>query len=414
MTPTAALDLLITNARLADGEPLVQVAIADGTIARVAAEHDGRPAARVIDAAGNLVITPFVEPHFHLDKTLSRHRFGATSPAEAFGRAREVKAQFTSGDVEARACETLRLAAGHGIGTLRAQVDVDSFTKLTSLQGVLAARERYAHVVDVELVAFPQEGIVTDPPAPDLLREALRQGATAVGGLPEIEASVEDQRRHLDTVFTLAEQFDVEVDVHSDYVDSPELKTLEMLADITLERGYEGRVIASHCCALALYPDDEAKRVIDKLLSAQIRVVLMPVANLQMLGGPKRTPYNRGSSRLAELMDAGVPVAVASDNMFDIWYRFNRMDPVELALVTCLSGGLRTDDDVQAGFQMTHVRAAEVLGHRRPSLTEGAPADLVILGDDNTVDVLRNRPGERLLVRHGRVVAGRYGGLWVS
>ncbi len=408
------MDLVVTNARLLDRETPVTLAVTDGRIASISSTANNIHAARSLDAGGNLVVTPFVDPHFHLDKTLSRAVLGATTPREAFARAREVKSHFTVADVEERACEALRLAAGHGIGLIRAQVDVDSFTGLTSLEGVLAARHRYAHAIEVEIVAFPQEGIITDPATPELLREALKMGADLIGGLPEFETSTADQRRHLETVFDIAESANVAIDVHADYFDDPRLKTLEMLADMSLERGYQGRVTAGHCCALAVYPDNEARHVIDKLLAAEIRVSLLPMANLQMLGGPGRTPYNRGSSRMGELLDAGVPVAVGSDNMFDIWYRFNRMDPVELALITCLSGGLRSDEELLAGFEMTNVRAAEVVGRPRPQLVEGAPANFVVLGADNVVDVLRNLPGARTLVRAGSVVAGRYGGLWVS
>lgn len=407
------MDLLLKNACLQDGADCVDIAVAGGRIDRLAPSIEG-PAARVLDAGGDLVIAPFAEPHFHLDKALSRRLLGATSAREAFDRAREVKTQFTVADVEARACEVLRLAIAHGIGLLRAQVDVDSFTGLISLEGVLAARERYRDEIEIEVVAFPQEGIVTDPPAADLLREALGMGADLVGGLPEFERSVDDQRRHLETVLDLAERADVPLDLHIDYMDDPQLRTLEMLADMTVARGLQGRVNAGHCCALAAYPDDEAQRVIEKVREAEIRIAVMPMANLQMLGGTGRTPTHRGSSRMAELLDAGVAVAAGSDNMFDIWYRFNRMDPVELAFVTCLSGGLRTDDEVRTAFEMTNVRAFEVLGRERPELRAGAPADFVVLGADNVVDVLRNLPGRRITVRRGRVIAGREGGLWTT
>lgn len=411
--PDTCMDLIVKDARLAEDVEPTDLGVADGSIVAVATSIDG-PSARVIDAGGALVIPPFVDPHFHLDKVLSRGLLGAFSAREAFARAREIKTRFTAADVQARACEALRLAAAHGTGMIRAQVDVDSFTGLTSLQGVLAARERYLGIVDLEIVAFPQEGILRDPQAPDFLREALSSGADLVGGLPECERTIDDQRAHLEAVFDIADAAGVPLDLHIDYMDDPALRTLEMLADLTVERGMQGRVTADHCCALAVYPDDEAKRVIEKVLAAQIRVILLPVANLQMLGGEARTPRNRGSSRMAELLDVGVPVAVGLDNMYDIWFRFGRMDPVELALVACLSGGLRTDDEVLAGFEMTNVRAAEVLGRPSPRLEVGAAADFVILGARNVVDVLRDLPGRRTLVRGGRLVAGREGSLWTA
>lgn len=407
------MDLIVKNARLSGRDDLVDLAISDGKIQRVDTGID-EPAARVIDANAGLVIPPFVDPHFHLDKVLSRRLLGATSPQEAFARAREVKTHFTAADVEARVSEALRLAVAHGIGLIRTHVDIDSFTGLVSLEGVLAARERFSASIEVEIVAFPQEGLISDPPARDLLVEGLRMGADLVGGLPEFESSVADQRRHLEIVFEIAEQEGVRLDPHIDYLDVPELKTLEMLAEMTIERGMQGRVNAGHCCALATYPDEEAQRVIGKVREAEIKVSVMPMANLQMLGGTGRTPTHRGSSRMAELLDAGVPTAAGSDNMFDIWYRFNRMDPAELALITCLSGGMKTDADVQTAFEMTNIRAAEVLGRGRPVLEPDTVANFVVFDVDNVVDVMRNLPGRRITVREGRVVGGREGSLWAG
>lgn len=391
----------------------VDVGIAQGRIAALAPVNS-LSAAREICANGGLVTPSFVEPHCHLDKTLTRDRFGAVSPDEAFARAREVKRQFTVEDVERRACRALELAIAHGTGKMRTQCDVDFATRLVSLEGVLRARERFADLIDIEIVAFPQEGIVADPEAPELLREALRNGASVIGGLAEIESSVDEQRAHLDQIFRIAEELDVSVDVHADYFDSPELKTLELLADMTVERGFEGRVVAGHCCALAVYPDEEAARVIEKVKEARIDVVIMPVGNLQMLGGPKRTPYNRGSSRALELLDVGINVAAAGDNVHDIWTRFSRYDPVETGLVTCLSVGMRTDEEVEIAFDMITVRADRAIGGEGLGVTVGAAADLVVFQAAGIVDVFRNLPGKRTVLKNGRIVGGLESKSWVS
>ena len=404
-------DLLIHDAvRLDDAAP-VSVGIRGGQIEAVAPSLDGTAASR-IDARGGLVTPSFVDPHFHIDKVLSRDLLGALGPQEAFDRAREVKNQFTVADVEQRACRALQLAAAHGIGRLHAQIDVDFATKLVSFEGVMRARDRFAGVVDVTLVAFPQEGIVADPEAPALLREALSMGAAAVGGLPEVEASVEDQRTHVETVLDLAAEFGVQVEMHCDYMDRAELKTMEMLANATVAHGMQGRVVASHCNALAVYSDDEATRVIDKVLAADMAVAVLPTANLQMLGGEGRTPHDRGSSRVKEMLDAGINVAAGADNMYDIWFRFNRMDPAELAYVTVLSAGLRTDDEVREGFEMVTTRAAKIIGAPAPAIAVGASADLVIFEATSLVDILRRLPGRRIHIKAGRPVGGVEGSFW--
>lgn len=409
-------DLMVTNAVLMDLDGLWDIGIADGVIRGVepTGQWPASAAGRTLDAGGSLVVPPFCDPHFHLDKVFSRDAFGATTPQEAFEHAHEVKASFTAEDVLERASRALELAAAHGVGALRAQCDVDSFTGLRSLEGVLAARDRFAGVVDLQVVAFPQEGIVSDPETPALLRQALRMGADLVGGLPEFESSVADQRAHLKEIFDIADEFGVGIDMHIDYVDDPTLGTMEMLADLTVERGYQGRVTADHCCALATYPDEQAARVMDKTAEAELGITVMPMANLQMLGGPARTPRTRGSSRMAELLDRGIAVAAGSDNMVDIWYRFNRMDPAELGLVTCLSGGLSTDADVRSGFDMTGMLAARVMGLGERRVAAGHPADMVVLGAPTVEEFLRNAPSDRSMIRGGRPVAGLHASIWVS
>lgn len=407
------LDLLVTNARLLDRDGSWDIGIGDGRIVEIG-QATMSSAARRIDARGGLVTTSFVDPHFHLDKVLSRDYVGALTYSEAFARAREAKAQFTVADVEARVCAALDLAVAQGLGAIRSQVDVDFATGLVSLEGVMRARERFSGLIDVEIVAFPQEGIVTDPEAPDLLREALRMGIRLVGGLPEFERNVEDQKTHIRTILDIAEKFDARVDMHCDYTDLPHFKTLEMLADMTIERGLQGRVTADHCCALAVYPDDEAARVIDKVRQAGIGVIILPIANLQMLGGNGVTPVNRGSSRAKELLAAGVNVSAGADNMYDIWFRFNRMDPIDTAYITCLSTGMRTDAEVREAFEMTTSRPARLLGIEGYGVAVGCRADLVVHSASNLVDMFRNIPSRRCHIKGGALVGGVEGSTWTA
>lgn len=409
----ALLDLLVTDARLLDREGRFDIGIAGGRIVEIG-KVSASPAARRIDAKGGLVTTSFVDPHFHLDKVLSRDYVGALTYSEAFARAREAKANFTVADVEARVCKALDLAVAQGLGAIRSQVDVDFATGLVSLEGVMRARERFSGLIDVEIVAFPQEGIVTDPKAPDLLREALRMGIRLVGGLPEFEANVEDQKTHVRTILDIAEEFDANVDMHCDYTDLPHFKTLEMLADMVIERGLQGRATADHCCALAVYPDDEAARVIEKVVQAGISIIILPIANLQMLGGNGVTPVNRGSSRARELLAAGVNVSAGADNMYDIWFRFNRMDPVDTAYMTCLSTGMRTDAEVREAFDMTTSRPARLLGIEGHGVDVGCRADLVVHSAANLVDMFRNVPGRRCHIKGGRLVGGVEGSTWTA
>lgn len=415
MTPekSGAWDIVIAGTRLLDDDRIVDIAISNGTVRSIAPKIEG-PRTKTIAAHGGLTTPSFSDPHFHLDKVFSRSLFGALNYRQAFDHARDVKCQFTVADVEERACRALELAVGHGLGRMRAQVDVDFATGVVSMEGVLRAKERFARQIDIQPVAFPQEGIVSDPKAEGFLREALNMGAVALGGLPEFEANEDDQRTHIRTIFDLAEEFGVPIDMHSDYTDHEEFKTLEMIADMTIARGMQGRVSVGHCCALAVYGDNYAQSVISKLVEAQIQVSVLPVANLQMLGGDRRTAVNRGSSRILELLDAGVNVAAGADNMFDIWYRFNRMDPVEVGLITCLSGGMRTDDEVREAFNMITTRANRLMGADDGGVREGGPADLVVHSATTLVDIFRNLPERRLHLKNGAVVGGKEGSVWAA
>ena len=410
-TPESGLK--IRNATLLDHEGTHDIVIRNGVIERLE-QASGTKSGDGIDAQEGLVTQSYTDTHFHLDKVLSREHLGALSAEEAFARAREVKTKFTVDDVVARASAALELAVAQGLGRMRAQVDVDFATRLISLEGILRTREVFKDCIDIEIVAFPQEGIVTDPEASPLLREAISMGADLLGGLPEFEKSISDQKVHVKTILDIAEEFGVPVDMHCDYMDRPELKTLDMITDLTTERGLEGLVAVNHCNALATYPDDEAKRVIEKVARADINVSVLPVANLQMLGGTARTPQNRASSRIKELLDAGVNVAAGADNMYDIWFRFNRMDPIEVGYITCLSGGMKTDDEVREAFNMVTTRGAKLMNAWHQGVQIGAPADLVVHQARNLIDLFRNLPGRRLHIKRGNLVGGVEGDTWIK
>lgn len=412
-----SLDLVIRNVRRVGEPDPVDVAVAGGRIEWIAPADRTRELAAIeqIDGEGGLICPSFVEPHFHPDKTLTWSRLSAAVGwDEAVQAGLDVKRSFTADDVEARAGEAFRLAVAHGTGRMRAQVDIDPVTKLIGLEGVCRAAERFSGALDVEIVAFPQQGVLAAPGIAELLREALRSGATVVGGAPNLERSTDEFRQHLELVFDLAEEFDADVDVHVDFVEDPAAQALELLADETIARGYQGRVGAVHAIALASYDDDDARRTIDKVERAGIQICICPMGNLQVTGGTGRTAYGRGSSRANELLDAGVNVVAGSDNMNDVWYRFGRMDPLELCLVACLANPMRTDAEVVTAFEMVTTRAARYVGAPADGVVAGAQADLVLFEADNVVDLIRNVPGRRTTIKAGRVVGGIEARLWAS
>jgi cytosine deaminase len=409
-----ALDLVIENARLyGEGAP-VAIAVRDGVIDAIGVA-EGAPTRERLDAKGEIVLPSFVEPHIHLDKVLTRHLPGAQAvnweEADAFQR--RVKSTFTPETVEARASRALELAVSNGVGLIRAHTAIDSAQELVSLEGVLRTRRRWADIVEIEIVALIEESIAESPGLAERAREALRRGADVIGGVPNTEPDERSQRKHVETLFEIAEEFGVPVDAHVDYDADPSQKVLELLADETLQRSFEGRVLASHCCALAVYPLPESKRVIEKLRRADITVCISPAGNLQQVGSIGRLPVHRGSSRTKELLDAGVNIAAGTDNMNDMWFAFGRLDPIETAYTAVLSAALQTESEVAAALEMVTTRAARALGRPERVLAPGAAADLVVLEAESTTDILRGVARRRTTIKGGKLVGGTSTDRWV-
>jgi cytosine/creatinine deaminase len=407
-TSQSRLDLIIEGVRpYAAGDP-VDVAIDGGVIHSIGPDARQLTAAERIDGNGGIVLPSFVEPHIHLDKTLTRRLPDANAESweEADATQGRVKATFTPEDVESRASRAIELAITNGVGLMRAHVAIDTAQHLVALEGVLKAREHWAGAIEIEVVALLEESIVEHPELLDQAREAIRRGADLIGGIPNEEQDTPGQLRHLEALFHIAEEFDTPVDAHIDYDADPSQKTLEMLADLTLGRGFEGRVLASHCCALATYPQHESERVIEKLRRAGITVCISPLANLQQVGLVGRLPVHRGSSRTKELLGAGVNVAAGTDNMNDMWFAFGRLDPLETAYVAILSAALRTEAEVAAGLEMVTDRAARALRRSERTIANGAPADLVVLEAEDLTDVLRGLSSRRVTIKGGKPVGG--------
>lgn len=402
------LDLLIKNARLLDQTALVDIAIDGGRIVGVSTSECATPARRTIDAEAGLVTPSLVEAHYHPDKANTRIRLTESTGPGGWDAATAVKAGFTVEDVEARASEALRVAVSHGVGHMRAEVDVDSTVGLTCFEGVKRASEQLAALIDVEIVAFPQEGIVRDPGAVPLLRQALSDGARVVGAWPNAEQGEQDQLAHIEAAFDLAEEFDVPLDVHIAALPATaDDKVLGLLADRAIVRGHERRVSASHCTALERYSDEEAKEIIERVATAEISICICPI-DLQ------DDSHFRGVGRPKELLAAGVNVHTGSDNCNDAWYRFGRLDPIDTAFLVCLAMGADEPQDIATAFGMVTSQAAAALGLDLPAIAPGKPADLVVFSAGSLVDVMRGLPGERTVVKRGRVVAQSARRAWTA
>ena len=404
------MDLIVRNARLRGETGLVDLAIEAGKIAAVAPALPAR-APQEIDATGRLVTPPLVNPHVHLDKALlgkvMRPNVSQTLE-EAIAITWDFKRAYTEADIVKRAGEVIEMAVRQGTLFIRAFADVDSVGGLMPVKGLLATRERYKNLVRMEVVAFPQEGILRNPGTEALMREAMALGADVVGGLPWYEMTDADARTHIDIAFSIAKSRDADIHMLVDDTDDANSRSLEYLAVKTMREGYAGRVSASHCGALAAYNQIYAEKVIGLVKQAGVTIVSNPHISLVLAGRRDREPVRRGITRVRELLRAGVNVASGQDDVNDPYYPFGRGSQIEVALFMAHTAHLTYPDELETVFDMVTVNAARALrlqsyglkagndgdahlerGHGEGSADGAAPADLRDQGRESAGGNLR-------------------------
>jgi cytosine deaminase len=400
-------DLLVRNAQLPETETPVDVGVVGGRIERIGTGlPDGD---HVVDAGGGLVAGGFVDCHVHLDKALIADSLPVNESGtleEAIESIHDRKRSYTVRDVRERATQAIEMHVRNGCTRIRTHVDVDTIGGLTPLKGVLEAREACAALADVQVVAFPQEGIVRDPGTADLLEEALEHGADAIGGMPDNERTDEDTRAHIDHCLALAQRHDVPVDMHVDETDDPTARSLEVLASRVVETELEPGVTAGHTCALAAYDETHAHRVIDLLVEADIRMVTNPPTNLLLQGRHDQHPKRRGLTRVDQLREAGLTVAAGQDCIQDGFYPYGRASMIETALVTAHAAHLQTPAERAVAWSTVTDSAAAVMDLEY-DLSEGSLATFNVFEPSTTTptDVLRTGAPPRQVVHEGRLVA---------
>lgn len=398
---------LFRNAHIDNITTPVDIAIQAGLIADIGPGITSR-GARVIDMSDMLASPLFIDPHHHLDVAfLSEPPNLSGTLEEAIQTNANLKVDRPDYDIYEKACHALQLAEQNGTGWLRSHTDIDSVSKLKMLHPIVAAREKFRGLVDVQIVAFPQLGLVADPPSVELMRLAMREGADVVGGMPHTEVSRQAATQHIELAFQIAEEFNADIDMHVDENDNPASRTLELLAEATIQHGYQGHVTASHCCALAAYPDDYAKRVIELVARAQMNIITNPMVNLYLQGRHDRQPVRRGITRVKELLEAGVNVTCGSDDISNLFFPFGRMDMLEVAMATSVVSHLTRPEEIRTAFDMPRWRAAKALNLKDYGIIVGMPANMVFLAARNPQEALQLQPGRRLVIRNGKLVSSR-------
>jgi cytosine/creatinine deaminase len=394
------LDLVLRSCRLSTSAEPIDLSLAGGRIVSVG-RADG-PARETIDVAGRLVTPGLVEAHIHLDKALLMDRVSgsAETAAEAIRLTGEAKRGFTEDDIGARARHVLELAVAAGTTSMRAHVEVDPIVGLNGMDAMLALKREYAPAIDLQLCAFAQEGILQSPGTEELLRRALAMGADLVGGCPYNDT---DAGRHIEIVFALAREFGVDADFHVDFTDEPEHLHVREIVRQTVRAGWQGRVAVGHLTELAALPAAEQAVLIAELATARIGVISLPLTDLYLMGRRDERNVRRGLTPIRRLLEAGVPVALASNNIRNPFTPIGTADPAHLAFVGAVAAHMGTTDLMRDLVATITTHAARILNLRDYGTGAGCRADLVVWECERLEDIVMALPPRRLVVKAGLV-----------
>jgi len=400
------LDLLLRAAFLPDGRGPVDIAVRDGRIVEIAPGLHAE-AAEVIDATGRLVAPPFVDPHFHMDATLSlgQPRMNVSGTLlEGIALWGELKPLLTPEAVIERALRYCDLAVAQGLLSIRSHVDV-STAPLVGVEALLEVKKRVAPYIDLQLVAFPQDGLYRAAGAEENLIRALDMGVDVVGGIPHFERTMEEGAASVKSLCRIAAERGLPVDLHCDESDDPMSRHVETLAAETTRLGLQGQVVASHVTAMHSYDNYYASKLIPLIAESAMHVVPNPLINITLQGRSDTYPKRRGLTRVPELRAAGVNVAFGQDCTMDPWYSLGSGDMLEVAHMGIHAVPMTSREAMVWAFDSVTLGGAAAMGLPDPSLRVGGPATMVVLQASDPIEAIRLRATRLAVIREGRVLS---------
>ena len=400
------MDLILRHANLPDGRTDVDIGIAAGRIvalqpalaATAGAEHNVRDC---------LVSPPFVDAHFHMDSTLTlgqpRRNLSGTL-LEGIALWGELKPLLTHEAIVERALRYCELAVSQGLLAVRSHVDVCD-DRLLAVTALLEVKQRVAPYLDLQLVAFPQDGLYRAPNGEANLLRALDLGVEVVGGIPHFERTYAEGTASVQRLCSIAAQRGLRVDLHCDETDDPASRHIETLAAETLRHGLAGRVAGSHLTSMHSMDNYYVSKLLPLLAESGVAAIANPLINITLQGRHDTYPKRRGMTRVPELQAAGVAVAFGHDCVMDPWYAFGNADMLEVAHMAIHVGQLTSEAAVQRSFAAVTEVPARILGLQGYGLTPGCLADLVVLQAPNVFEAIRLKPPRLLVLRRGRIIA---------
>ena len=400
------LDLVIRNCTLADGRTGIDIGIEGGRIVALQPAL-AADAAQTIDAAGQLVSAPFVDAHFHMDSTLS---FGlprvnqSGTLLEGIALWGELKPLLTQEALVERALAYCDWAVAKGLLAIRSHVDICD-PRLLAVDALLHVRERVKPYLDLQLVAFPQDGLLRAPAALDNLKRALDKGVDVVGGIPHFERTMADGAESVRILCELAAERGLRVDMHCDESDDPLSRHIETLACHAQRLGLQGRVSGSHLTSMHSMDNYYVSKLIPLMREAGVAAIANPLINITLQGRHDTYPKRRGMTRVPELMAAGIDVAFGHDCVMDPWYGLGSGDMLEVAHMGLHVAQMTGQDAVRACFEAVTTTPARILGLEDYGVAVGCRADLVLLQARDPVEAIRLRATRLAVIRAGRVIA---------
>lgn len=401
---------MIQNARLRHQDGLWQIIMKDGKFSQIIPQDstlDLGEDVKIIDAEEGLVIPPFIEPHIHLDttQTAGEPKWNESGTLfEGIERWAERKAMLDEADVKRRALTTLKWQIANGIQHVRTHVDVSDPT-LTALKAMLELKEEIRDFIDVQIVAFPQEGILSFPNGKELLEEAMKMGADAVGGIPHFEFTREYGVDSLKYVFELANKYDRLIDIHCDEIDDEQSRFVESVAAFAHRDGIGAKVTASHTTAMGSYNDAYASRLFRVFRLSGINFVANPLVNIHLQGRFDSYPKRRGMTRVKELLKSGLNVCFGHDDVFDPWYPLGTANMLQVLHMGMHVGQMMGYPELNNGLNLITENSARTLHLQDYGIEVGKSANCIILPAENGFDALRRQVPTRYSIRKGKILA---------
>lgn len=400
--------MLVKNVHIHNREGLWQILIEEGKISRIFPQDEVfNYSGEILDGEEGIIYPPFVEPHIHLDATQTAGQPNWNQSGtlfEGIERWAERKSLLSYEDVKSRAWKTLKWQIANGVQYVRTHVDVSDPT-LTALKAMLEVKKEIAPWVDLQIVAFPQEGILSYPNGEKLLDQAMEMGADVVGGIPHFEFTREYGVESMHIAFDIARKYNKQIDIHCDEIDDEQSRFVETVAALALKYDMGEKVTASHTTAMHSYNNAYASRLFRLLKMSKIHFVANPLVNIHLQGRFDTYPKRRGVTRVKEMLKNNINVCFGHDDVFDPWYPLgtaNMLQVLHMGLHVCQLMGYGQIND---GLKLLTENSAKALGLTDYGIKEGNSANFIVLPAENGFDAVRRQVPTRYSIRHGKVIS---------